>query len=171
LWRSPLIVAVTPHCGSHPSLWRSPLIATASPHCDDKDSSPLILMASLRKNYRSPIFFGGTLHPNTTTITYEIAEPADSAVTCSGSKCCLVNSLFVLACASLTKIRPVTMIAMREVMKNGLHHGQNCPRLPTIYLHPINTTTYGIYRSILVSRHRRMSRQTSRRTSSSLSAS
>ena len=59
---------------------------------------------------------------------YEIAEPADSAVTCSGSKCCSVNSSFVSACASLTKIRPVTMIAMREVMKNGLHHGQNCPR-------------------------------------------
>jgi len=104
-----------PYCGGHPLLWQSPLIVAVTPYCEPR---PIVITRQqpphLRKNYRSPIFFGSTLHPNTTTITYEIAELANNAVMCSGSKCCLVNSLFVLACASLTKIQPVTMIAMRK---------------------------------------------------------
>jgi hypothetical protein len=87
-FRLPIIATATLYCGSHPLLQQPcPIVMTLS--------SPYILIALLRKNYRSPIF-GGTLHLNTTTITYEIAKLADSAVTRSRSKCCLVNSLFVI---------------------------------------------------------------------------
>jgi hypothetical protein len=80
------------------------------------------LITLLCKNYKLLIFFGSTLHLNTTAITYEIAKLANSAVMCLGLKCCLVNSLFVLACALLTKIQLITIIAIREVIKNSLYH-------------------------------------------------